>query len=207
MTTTERSNVCLLFGAPGVGKGTQGKVLGVIPGFVHLSTGDMFRALDPLSELGKVFREYSLKGELVPDSFTIRLWTQYVEQLKAQGRYRPDTDMLVLDGIPRNAAQARLMEPLIDVLAVVHLDAADRAEMILRLKRRAEKEKRGDDAKEEVIRRRLQVYDQETRPVLECYPRGVIHMVDAMGSPASVLGHVLAVLAPVQEKHFGNALA
>lgn len=207
MTTTERFKVCLLFGAPGVGKGTQGKVLGVIPGFVHLSTGDMFRALDPLSDLGKVFREYSLKGELVPDSFTIRLWTQYVEQLKAQGRYRPETDMLVLDGIPRNAAQARLMEPLIDVLAVVHLDAADRAEMVHRLKRRAEKEKRGDDAKEEVIRRRLQVYDEETRPVLECYPRAVIHMVDAMGSPASVLQHVLEVLAPVQETHFGNALA
>ena len=207
MPLNERCKVCLLFGAPGVGKGTQGKVLGAVPGFVHLSTGDMFRALDPLSDLGKVFREYSLRGELVPDSFTIQLWRQYVSGLIERGVYRPARDMLVLDGIPRNASQARLMAPLLDVLAVVHLDAPDRHEMIRRLKLRAEREKRGDDAREDVIRRRLEVYDAETKPVLAEYPSGVIHLVDAMDTPAIVLQRVLAVLAPVQATHFGNALA
>lgn len=207
MTTPSRSKSVLLFGAPGVGKGTQGKILAAIPGCFHLSTGDMFRGLDPLSDLGKVFREYSVKGELVPDSFTVELWKQHVESLKSRGAYRPATDLLILDGIPRSAAQASLMEPLIDVLAVIHLDARDRDEMVRRLRLRAQREQRADDAKEEVIRRRLDVYDAETKPVLSRYPADRVHLVNAMGQPATVLRDILNILAPLQAAHFGNALA
>ena len=67
----KRLKTILLFGAPGAGKGTQGKILGRIPGFFHLSSGDMFRALDPNSDLGQRVTSYSSKGELVPDDLTI----------------------------------------------------------------------------------------------------------------------------------------
>ena len=66
----------LMFGAPGSGKGTQGRILGDLPGFYHLSCGDVFRALNHRSELGQVFLEYSSQGKLVPDEFTIRLWLE-----------------------------------------------------------------------------------------------------------------------------------
>ena len=64
----------LLFGAPGAGKGTQGKILGQIPNFVHFSCGDAFRNLRVDSSLGRVFMEYASKGQLVPDEPTIELW-------------------------------------------------------------------------------------------------------------------------------------
>ena len=72
----------LLIGPPGVGKGTQGKILGSVPGFFHLATGDMFRALDKESEIGLEFTRYSTKGLLVPDFLTVKLWQQHVEQLR-----------------------------------------------------------------------------------------------------------------------------
>src|ERR1700735_288156 len=69
----------LLFGAPGSGKGTQGKIIGSIPGFYHSATGDIFRSLDLQSEMGRIFWEYAGRGQLVPDEVTIRLWQQYIK--------------------------------------------------------------------------------------------------------------------------------
>ncbi len=90
----------LLFGAPGSGKGTQGKILGTIPGFYHCACGDVFRAVDAHSELGKAFIQYSSKGQLVPDDLTVRLWAAQIEAMEDAGIFRPATDYLVLDGIP-----------------------------------------------------------------------------------------------------------
>ena len=70
-TPSRRYKTVLLFGAPGAGKGTQGKILGKVPGFYHLACGDVFRSLDMGSELGSKFMEYSSRGELVPDALTI----------------------------------------------------------------------------------------------------------------------------------------
>lgn len=207
MSAQQRFKTVLLFGAPGAGKGTQGKILGAIPGVVHLSSGDMFRGMDPESRLGKIFREYSTRGELVPDEVTIDLWREHVGKLRQAGRYDPATQLLVLDGIPRNVNQAKLLDGVIDVLKVVHLAFAQEAEAIARLKKRALKENRADDAKEDVIRRRLDVYRAETRPLLDFYSKDHIADVDAVGSPAEVLFEVLKVLAPLQASHFGNALA
>ena len=100
----------LLFGPPGVGKGTQGQILGSIPGFFHLATGDMFRSLDKESEIGMEFTRYSSQGLLVPDFLTVRLWRQHVEQLIARELYNPEVDVLLLDGIPRSVPQARSEE-------------------------------------------------------------------------------------------------
>jgi len=203
---SDRYQTVLLFGAPGAGKGTQGKILGQIPGFYHLSTGEIFRNLDIHSDLGKIFYQYSSKGELVPDDVTVRLWSQNVHAQTVLSLYKPHADLLILDGIPRNVPQARLMHKYISVLKIIHLVCPDKEEMIKRLRRRALKENRVDDAREEVIRRRWDVYEKETFPVLASYPQEIVVNVDAVGSPASVLQKVLAALTPVQDTHFNNPL-
>ena len=90
---------------------------------------------------------------------------------------------------------------------VIHLVCPDKDKMIERLQRRAIKENRADDAKIEVIRRRWEVYERETFPVLECYDKKTIAEVDAMGSPANVLQQILTHIVPVQETHFRNPIA
>src|ERR1700722_7230273 len=92
----------LLLGAPGAGKGTQGKILGTIPNFFHCACGDVFRNLTTDSSIGRVFIKYSSRGELVPDQPTIELWSEFIDNCKRAGRFHPEHDTLVLDGIPRN---------------------------------------------------------------------------------------------------------
>ncbi|HWB53033.1 MAG TPA: nucleoside monophosphate kinase [Tepidisphaeraceae bacterium] len=190
----------LLFGAPGSGKGTQGKIIGSIPGFFHNATGDIFRSLDLRSEMGRTVWEYSSKGLLVPDEITIKLWRQHMMGMEMVNRFFPETEILVLDGIPRNVRQAELMEKEIDVLKVVYLRCADLNKMVERLKRRALKENRVDDANDSVIRRRLEVYEWDTRPVLDFYPKDKIVPIDAMQSMIRVLSDVIKVLSPLKEE-------
>jgi adenylate kinase len=120
--------------------------------------------------------------------------------------YKPHVDLLVLDGIPRNVNQARLLDRHINVLLIIHLVCPDKEEMIKRLRRRALKENRVDDAKEEVIRKRWQVYERETFPVLAHYRPQIVREVDATGSPGRVLEHILDHVVPVQESHFSNPI-
>jgi adenylate kinase len=202
----QRYQTVLLFGAPGAGKGTQGKILGSIPGFYHLSCGEVFRTLDMSSELGQTFYQYSSKGLLVPDDATIQMWHNNMKARTVLADFKPQADLLVLDGIPRNVNQAKLLEDHIEVLCILHLVCPDKEEMIKRLRRRALKENRIDDAKEEVIRKRWEVYERETFPVLEYYPKDIIMEVDATGSPGRVLEHILESVVPVQESHFNNPI-
>lgn len=200
----QKFQTVLLFGAPGSGKGTQGKILGQIPGFYHLSCGEVFRTLDMGSELGRTFMQFSSKGLLVPDDLTIKMWHQNMQARTVLSDFKPRADLLVLDGIPRNVNQAKLLSKHLDVLQVIHLVCPNKEEMISRLRRRALKENRIDDAKEEVIRRRWRVYESETYPVLNYYPKAIIREVSATGSPARVLEQILECLVPVQETHFNN---
>ena len=202
----DRYKTVLLFGAPGAGKGTQGKILGQIPGFFHLACGDVFRSLDTTSELGQEFLRYSSKGELVPDSLTVEMWRQNMHAQTVLSLFKPRSDLLVLDGIPRSLPQAEALDEYIDVLRVIHLVCKDKDQMIKRMKQRAIKENRLDDADESVIRKRFEVYDAETSPVLNHYPSALIREVDAIGSPARVMEHVLEELVPVQDEHFRNPL-
>ncbi|MDZ4755806.1 MAG: nucleoside monophosphate kinase [Phycisphaerae bacterium] len=202
-----RYKTILLFGAPGAGKGTQGKILGKVPGFFHLACGDVFRSLDMSSDLGKSFLEYSSRGELVPDELTIEMWRQNMHAQTILSLYKPAADLLILDGIPRSVKQAAELERYIEVLRVIHLVCPDRDEMVRRMRKRALKENRLDDADERVIRKRFDVYDNETAPVLASYAKGIVFDVNAMGSPAEVLEHVLDVVVPVQNAHFRNPLA
>jgi adenylate kinase len=193
----------LLFGAPGSGKGTQGTILGSIPGFYHNATGDIFRSLDLQSEMGKVFWEYAGRGQLVPDEITIRLWKQYIKGMEMINQFHPDTEILVLDGLPRNLDQARLVEDTIDVQKIIYLQCKDLNKMVERLRRRALRENRFDDANDEVIHRRLVEYEEKTRPVLTFYPKEKIVNIDATMSQIRVLSSILSVLVPIKEAHDG----
>jgi len=181
----------LLFGAPGAGKGTQGKILGSIPQFLHCSCGDVFRNLRPESPLGKTFLEYSGRGELVPDPQTIELWQQFIADLTKTGRLHPERDTLVLDGIPRNVHQAEILRDVLDVVGVFYLCSKDTESLIARIQRRAMKENRLDDANLEIIRQRLKTYENETKPVLKFYGKKLVHEIDADQSPGKVLSDIL----------------
>ena len=121
MLPATRYRTILIFGAPGTGKGTQGKILNQIPGFVHVACGEVLRSLDLHSRLGKVFLEYSSKGEFVPDDIAIQLWRDYIDDLVQEKRFQPEIDYLLLDGIPRNLPQARAMDCHIDVRQIIYL--------------------------------------------------------------------------------------
>ena len=194
-----RYKAILLFGAPGSGKGTQGKILGSIPGFFHNATGDIFRSLDLQSEMGRVFWEYAGRGQLVPDEITIKLWKQYIRGLEMINSFHPENELLVLDGIPRNLDQARLIDDTIDVQKIIYLRCADLSKMVERLRRRALRENRFDDANDEVIHRRLVEYEEKTRPVLDFYPPAVVERIDATMSQIRVLSDMLKVLVPIKE--------
>lgn len=194
-----RYKAILLFGAPGSGKGTQGKILGSIPGFYHSATGDIFRTLDLQSEIGRTFWEYASRGKLVPDELTIRVWKQYITGVELINQFHPETELLVMDGIPRNVGQAKLLEETIEVVKIIHL-VADLSKMVERLRRRALKENRFDDANDEVIRKRMEVYERDTRPVLDFYPKKLITKVDATMSQIRVLNTIIDEIVPLKEK-------
>lgn len=192
----------LLVGPPGVGKGTQGKLLSQIPGIFHISSGDMFRELDKNSELGRLFHEYAPRGEFVPDKPTIKAWKEYIRAKVEQTVYNPETDLLVLDGIPRNIMQAKLLCPHINVLKIIFMVCEDREVMFERIRKRAFTEKRQDDANESVVRDRWDVYKQETEPMIDFYPQETVRIIDADNIPAEVLHQILSVIVPIQKQCF-----
>jgi adenylate kinase len=184
-------NTFILFGAPGSGKGTQGKTLGTIPRFYHCACGDVFRSIDTRSKVGKAFLDYSSKGKLVPDEITVELWKEAIDAAVEAHKFKPDIDILVLDGIPRNVAQAKIMEEMIDVKRVFHLSCPNRETLFYRLKKRALKDNRLDDANEAVIQRRLQIYNEDSKPVLAYYSKDRVIAIDATQPPAKVLLDIL----------------
>jgi adenylate kinase len=192
----------LIFGIPGAGKGTQGEILTTIPGFFHLSSGVIFRKLDPKSEEGQIVRDYSLRGELAPDALTIRVFKNWLEGQRAADRFRPRDQLLILDGIPRNVVQCEMFRGYIDVKAVLHLVCNDEELILDRIRRRAVLENRPDDANDSVTRRRLEVYRAQTEPVLNYYPPEIICDIDSSGLPAEVLLQCLKHLVPVLTANF-----
>ena len=181
----------LLFGAPGVGKGTQGKILGGIPNYFHCACGDVFRNLRADSPLGRLFIDYSGRGQLVPDEPTIQLWRHFIENNTKIGRFHPEHDTLVLDGIPRNVQQAKILRSTLNVTAVFYMRSSDEDRLVARIQRRAVKENRLDDANLSVIRDRLHVYENETKPVLKFYGPGLVRRINADQRPDKVLVDIL----------------
>ncbi|MBC8044030.1 MAG: adenylate kinase [Rhizobacter sp.] len=156
----------ILFGPPGVGKGTQAKRLSEKYHLAHISTGDLFRAaIKKETPLGQTAKQYLDKGELVPDSVT----TGLVEDILAS----PEAAVgFVLDGFPRTVPQAEALETLLrkhrhTLDGVINLVVAE-AELIRRLSGRREAEHRSDDS-EETVRHRMEIYHNSTEPVLAYY--------------------------------------
>ena len=181
----------LLFGAPGSGKGTQGKILGAIPHFFHFACGDVFRRLQPDSDIGRTFIEYSSRGQLVPDETTIALWRESIGKVIASGQFHPGKDTLVLDGIPRNVAQAGMLRDTLDVTGIYYLRSADLRSLVVRIQHRAIKENRFDDVNLGVIQQRLKTYEKETKPLLKFYGKPLVHEINADQTPGKVLADIL----------------
>jgi len=181
----------LMFGAPGSGKGTHGRALGAIPNFFHCACGDVFRDLRPDTELGKVFIEHTSRGQLVPDRPTIDLWRRVIDASTQMGRFHPNADTLVLDGIPRNVHQAKMLKDTLNVVAILYLTSKKKENLIARMQRRALKDNRLDDANLDVIRERLKVYERETKPVLNFYGKKLVHRINTDGKPVEIFLTIL----------------
>tara|TARA_A100001037_G_C15014029_1_gene573099 strand:- start:427 stop:1026 length:600 start_codon:yes stop_codon:yes gene_type:complete len=177
----------LIFGPPGAGKGTWGQILGRIPGFLHFASGDMFRSLSPDSDRGKAALESIRKGELVSDEQALSMWREQLNNLVTIGKFNPEKHVLVLDGLPRTPAQAVEVESDLDIRLILFLDSPDRDLLVQRLYGRALIEHRVDDANEDIIRRRFQVYDDQTNQTLEHYPKDLIQQVDVSQLPQKIL--------------------
>ncbi len=197
LNDSEPYSAVLLFGPPGAGKGTVGRVLATAGNHIHLSSGDIFRGLAPDSGAGKLFQSYAGRGFLVPDEVTIQIWHHYVNGLIATNRYFPKKQLLLLDGIPRTPTQVELTRPYLNILAVLVFEMPNIEGLIKRLQKRAIIEKRMDDADEGVLRKRMEVYEKETLQLLKCFPEKVIHKCNADQRPMEVLRDVLSSMANI----------
>jgi adenylate kinase len=183
----------LLIGTPGAGKGTQAQRLSETFGIPAISTGDIFRHnVKNETELGKQAKAFMDRGEYVPDSLTNDLVRDRLAQADA-------ADGFLLDGYPRTADQVAELD---DILAekAQHLDAvvmlsADVDEVVRRLLNRAVEQGRADDT-EEVIRHRLDVYEEQTAPLISVYAaRNLVVTVDGLGEVADVTNRIVEALA------------
>ena len=182
----------LLIGMPGAGKGTQAERLSQAFGIPAISTGDIFRHnVKNETELGKQAKAFMDRGEYVPDSLTNALVRDRLSHQDAAAGF-------LLDGYPRTGEQ---VEELDDILheqgnkldAVVQL-TADTDEVVRRLLNRAIEQGRADDT-EEVIRRRLEVYEEQTAPLTSLYAqRGLVIMVDGLGAVEEVTERIMQAL-------------
>ena len=191
MAAKRKYRTVLLFGMPGSGKGTQGAVLGQLPDLIHVSCGDLFRKLPKYGSLGKEIVEYTSQGKLVPDDLTVRIWERHVKILELQEFLFPEIHTLILDGLPRNYTQAQRLDYMLDVVQIFHLKITDNGKTMDRLKSRALRENRLDDINDEVIRRRLQTYYDETYQTLSFYDKSLIYEIDAGQPPIDVLRDII----------------
>jgi adenylate kinase len=170
----------LLLGAPGAGKGTQGSILAERLGIPKITTGDLLRAaVTARTSLGQDAKTFMDKGQLVPDSIILGL-------IKAELAKPAAAHGAILDGFPRNAVQAELVDRTLaergDRLTHILLLDVDEDELVRRLSDSAGIERRSDD-RPDTVRTRLQVYQRDTAPLIAHYaPRGNVHRVPATGT-------------------------
>lgn len=177
--------IIILFGAPGVGKGTQAQILARNLGIAHLSTGDAFRtAIANKTEIGLLAQSYVDAGDLVPDSVTAKI----VQEAMAASDFQ---NGCILDGFPRTQQQAAALDEILaaahkHIHKVVNLEV-DNETIVSRLMARG----RQDDTKE-IIQNRLNVYQQETAPLVEHYlHRGLLTNVNGIGTVEEVSNRIL----------------
>jgi adenylate kinase len=173
----------VLLGAPGSGKGTQGEILADRFGAPHIASGELLRHA-ARSDVGRQIAGYLDRGELVPDDLVVALMGDVLGEGGNSRGY-------ILDGFPRNRAQAERLEALAPPEAVVYLALPDEVAR-QRMARRATQAGRNDDADRRVIERRLRVFHAETEPLLDFYrERGLLTTVDASQAPEDVGAAIL----------------
>jgi adenylate kinase len=182
----------ILMGPPGAGKGTQAKVIAERLGIPAISTGDIFRAnVSRQTPLGVEAKRYMDAGDYVPDEITNAMVRSRIAEPDAESGF-------LLDGYPRTVAQVEELDSML-ASAGAALDAVvvltvDQEELVARLLKRAELEGRADDT-EDVIRRRQEVFAEQTAPLIEVYAdRGLLREVDGMGAVDQVSARVFAAL-------------
>jgi adenylate kinase len=182
----------ILMGPPGAGKGTQAKVVADHFGIPAISTGDIFRAnVSQGTALGKKAQEYMDAGEYVPDEITNLMVRARIDEPDAAPGF-------LLDGYPRTLAQVEELDGMIkhtghalDAVVVLTVDAD---ELVARLVQRAHVEGRADDT-EDVIRRRQEVYAEQTEPLIGVYrTRGIVQEIDGIGEVTEVTERIFAAL-------------
>lgn len=183
----------VLLGAPGSGKGTQGEKMAAHFGIPKLSTGDALRAAVAAgTELGKKAKATMDAGQLVANELVYGIVEERLNQPDAQKGF-------ILDGFPRNIAQADVLEGMLTKLKVPSISAAlhlhvDDEEIITRLHSRALKEGRADDT-EEVIRRRIEIYNADTSPLLNYYQKqGKLVTLEGKGGLEEIFARIVAAL-------------
>lgn len=182
----------VFLGPPGAGKGTQAKRVAERLSIPAISTGDIFRTnVGSGTELGLLAKRYMDAGEYVPDTVVNDMVRDRLAEPDAKAGF-------LLDGYPRTTAQLEVLDAVLAesglaLDAVVEL-TADTDEVVQRLLKRAEIEGRADDT-EDVIRRRMEVYAEQTAPLTDTYAaHGVLRRVDGMGPVDEVTGRVMSVL-------------
>ena len=155
----------LVLGPQGSGKGTQAKRIADERGLPHVSTGDMFRALDDATEFGREVTQTMERGDLVPDAITIRMIRERLAEDDARGGF-------ILDGFPRNLAQAEALDEMLEEIGrsldVIFFFDLDDETATQRALGRAHEEGRIDDTPESIARR-LAIYHEQTEPVVDYY--------------------------------------
>lgn len=182
----------VLLGAPGSGKGTQGEKMAAHFGIPKLSTGDALRAAVAAgTELGKKAKATMDAGQLVANELVYGIVEERLAQPDAQKGF-------ILDGFPRNIAQADVLEGMLgkvgtSISSALHLHVDDE-EIITRLHSRALKEGRADDT-EDVIRRRIEIYNADTSPLLNYYQqRGKLVTLEGKGGLEEIFARIVAAL-------------
>lgn len=163
----------VIFGAPGSGKGTQSDLLIKKYGFGHISTGDVLRnEIKNGTELGKTAKGYIDNGQLIPDELMVSILASVYDGFGA------DHAGVIFDGFPRTIAQAEALKAMLAerghaVAAMIELDVPE-AELMKRLIKRGQESGRSDD-NEETIKKRLDVYHNQTSPLIDWYEKEGIH--------------------------------
>ncbi|HEX2894156.1 MAG TPA: adenylate kinase [Marmoricola sp.] len=187
----------ILMGPPGAGKGTQATFVAGKFGIPAISTGDIFRAnVSQGTELGVEAKRYMDAGEYVPDEVTNRMVRNRIDEPDAEPGF-------LLDGYPRTLAQVEELDGMIKftghALDAVVVLTVDQEELVQRLLQRAQIEGRADDT-EEVIRRRQELYAEQTEPLIGVYrDRGILVEVDGQGEVGEVTERIFAALESVQQ--------
>jgi len=187
----------LIMGPPGAGKGTQARFVAEHFKIPAISTGDIFRAnVSQGTPLGVEAKKYMDAGEYVPDEVTNLMVRNRIDDPDA-------TNGFLLDGYPRTLAQVEELDGMIEYtghrLDAVVVLTVDRDEIVARLLQRAEVEGRADDT-EDVVRRRQEVYAEETEPLIDIYRgRELLIEVDGMGEVSEVTQRIFDALDVVSE--------